>query len=330
MAVRFIRKALTDEAIIRIADKMTPKVRRAFLNAIKAAKDTVNLDALAKAIEARNANQVLAILGLDKAFAGALKGVGIEVGIASVRDALQQTFLAGANTAISELPKTISTQLSFNLMNPKAVDAIESYTFDLIRDLTVDAKQTIQEVLTRAFQEGGHPYEQAIEIRDAIGLTRMQERALLNYRNELETGKFRDALDRALRDGRYDRSLLASLKNGKGLSQDRIDAMVDRYRQNYLTHRAQTIARTETIRASNSGQRELWRQAQEQGLLGVGVRRKWVTSGDDRTCDECDDLDGKLAGLDEEFEPGIMEPPDPHPSCRCSITLSFPGKTAVA
>jgi hypothetical protein len=35
------------------------------------------------------------------------------------------------------------------------------------------------------------------------------------------------------------------------------------------------------------------------------------------------DLDGEVAGLDEEFDAGIFEPPDPHPDCRCSVKLVF-------
>jgi SPP1 gp7 family putative phage head morphogenesis protein len=99
--------------------------------------------------------------------------------------------------------------------------------------------------------------------------------------------------------------------------------MTARYQARYLQYRAQTIARTESIRASVKGQRALWQSAVKQGLLSREVKRKWIASGDDKTCDICTSLDGETAGLDDEFDDGIMEPPDPHSDCRCTVSLVF-------
>ncbi len=331
MPVTYIRKANPDP-VVQMAERMEPRIKQAFLDAVAAVKNKVPLERLSKAIESGDVNQVMAILSLDKNFAGALEGVGLRAGVASVRDAVQATFAAAAKTAIGQLPKSVGVDLSFNLMNPESVKAINSYTFDLIQQVTADTKSAIQQVLQRAFTEGGHPYEQAREIRSVIGLTANQERAVQNYRAALEGGTssdLRSALDRALRDGRYDKTVLRAINDNAPLKADKIDAMVERYRQRYIDYRAKNIARTESIRASNSGQRELWRQAREQGLLKSNAKRRWETSGDDRTCDVCDGLDGETAGFDEEFAPGIMEPPDPHPSCRCSVSLVFDKKAAA-
>jgi len=81
------------------------------------------------------------------------------------------------------------------------------------------------------------------------------------------------------------------------------------------------VARTESIRASNKGQRALWHDAVDQGLMSPDTEREWEISGDEDTCPECEALDGTTAGLDEEFAPGILDPPDPHPSCRCNTKL---------
>ncbi len=58
--------------------------------------------------------------------------------------------------------------------------------------------------------------------------------------------------------------------------------------------RAENIARSETLRSSNQGARELYRQA------GV-TRLRWVAAGDDRTCDWCAEMDGKIIGIDDNF-----------------------------
>jgi len=68
--------------------------------------------------------------------------------------------------------------------------------------------------------------------------------------------------------------------------------------------RATLIARTETLRAHNEGRKVFYRQ--------VGVKKvKWLIADDERTCDICRPLDGKVFGIDE------VEGPPRHPGCRC-------------
>ncbi len=93
-------------------------------------------------------------------------------------------------------------------------------------------------------------------------------------------------------------------------------------------HRTELIARTETMRASNSGSMELFRE--------YGAKRKeWLSTKDDRTRgqdpkDEFDHVsaDGQVVGIDEAFEVSGEElqfPGDPSASvgnfanCRCTV-----------
>jgi hypothetical protein len=139
-----------------------------------------------------------------------------------------------------------------------------------------------------------------------------------------------NALDLALRDGRYDPSVLSAINNKTTLSQDKIDAMVDRYAQRSLNYRAITIARTETLRASNWGQLESWNQAAAQGLLNKNtVRRMWLTAEDERTCQICEpipDMNPDGVALDEDFDTpdGAITIPPAHVSCRCTVVLDIP------
>jgi SPP1 gp7 family putative phage head morphogenesis protein len=321
MPVTFVRKSVSNP-INDAAANMEPKLRKAFLDAVAAMKKKVSLDKLAKAVERGNVNEALSILALDKDFADALRGKGLQAHLDSFRDAINQTVAAGAKAAVKMLPTRISTDLSFNLMSPDAVAFVDSYSFGLIHQVTQDTIEAIRDVLHRGFSEGGHPLEMAREIRDFIGLTTNQERAVANYKRALsDPSKMRTALDRALRDGRHDATVLRAVRNNAPLDQAMVDKMVARYKERYVQYRAQMIARTESIRASNVGQKEVWRQAQRQGLLD-GAVRVWISSGDDRECDICGDLDGETAGMDEEFAPGILHPPT-HPSCRCTTALQF-------
>ncbi len=72
-----------------------------------------------------------------------------------------------------------------------------------------------------------------------------------------------------------------------------------------VQHRAELIARSETMRAYNQGARKFEQQ------IGV-TRLTWLTAGDERLCPECEPLDGREYAI-EKF------PPQPlHPACRCT------------
>lgn len=323
MPVTFIRKSPSEDAILEAAANMEKKIAAAFLKAVEAMKGTIQMNKLTEALAAHDTNGVLSVLALDQGFADALGGKGLAAGVESFRDALQATFAAGAKAAVNQLPSQISADLSFNMMNPEAIQHLASYDFGLIQQISGETKDAIRQILLRAFNEGGSPAQQARQIRDVIGLTANQEKAVANYRSFLENGQLKQTLTRALRDGRFDQSVLNAAAKNKPLAQGKIDQMVDRYQQRYLNYRAETIARTESIRASNKGQQEVWRQAQNQGLIASNQLRVWITSGDDATCEICSSLDGQTAKIGEEFDDGIMEPPDPHPSCRCTVGLDL-------
>lgn len=249
---------------------------------------------------------------------------------AEVKDYLYQRF---GISHVSKVEKaTIGTELSFDLLNPKAIDFLRAYAFDLIRQISQGTRESIRDVILEGFQEGKHPYEQAREIRDFIGLTTAQARAVRNYRRMLESGSspdLREALTRALRDGRFDSTLLTAANTGGTLSQGKVDAMVARYQERYLSYRAQTIARTETLRASNAGQQFLWEDAVDQGLLQEDkTRRYWVTTPDERLCPVCEAIprqNPKGVRMGEPFQTdlGAIDYPPAHPSCRCATSLHF-------
>ncbi len=73
--------------------------------------------------------------------------------------------------------------------------------------------------------------------------------------------------------------------------------------------RAEMIARTETIRAFHLAAIQEYRN---WGVLGIRVVAEWVTAKDDRVCERCSSMEGKIFTLDE-IEPLIPR----HPLCRC-------------
>ena len=324
MPITFI-KAAGEGPVQDAASRMEPRLRGAFLKAVAALKGTVEEDALMRALASGDVDQVVAVLALDKRFVRLLNGDGMPDGVESLRTALQATAVSGGIAAVKALPSRVSLGLSFDMKSLEAQSFLESYAFPLIQQISDNTREGIRGVILDAFKEGGHPFEQARRIRDMIGLTANQTAAVMNYRAALQgTGSaLRDSLTRSLRDGRFDPTVIRAARNNASLTPTQVDKMTGRYYDRFINYRAKNIARTESLRASNQGQRAAWSQAVRQGYLPKDQEREWEVSGDENTCPECLALDGEVRGLDEEFAPDIMDPPDPHPTCRCSTKLVF-------
>lgn len=95
-------------------------------------------------------------------------------------------------------------------------------------------------------------------------------------------------------------------------------------------YRSERIARTETLRASNFAAQETYKES------GVVKKKRWLTALDDRTCEWCGPMNGKIIGLDDTFfdkgdtfrgrEGGELDLsyddtdfPPLHVNCRCTV-----------
>lgn len=277
-----------------IADAAAPAVRRAFLKAIDEIRGSVKEKELIEAIEQRNVDRVIATLGLEKSVPAALNK--------EFRSTLEDAFVKSGRAAVEEtLPQGVGVSLRFDLVNPASQNFLRQYDFGLIRQVSNETRNAVREVVLNAFSFGGHPYEQARTIRDMIGLTVNQAKAVENYRG----------------------ALVAEER-----PPDQIDRMVAKYNKRMLRLRAETISRTETIRAANAGQQATWQQAANQNLLNRStVRRQWIVALDDRLCPECalvPLLNPTGVALDGFFNTpfGPVEYPPLHPNCRCTMILS--------
>lgn len=102
------------------------------------------------------------------------------------------------------------------------------------------------------------------------------------------------------------RKLVATI-NGTGVDKLGLTDTLGRFIP--AQRRAEMLARTETIRAHHQATIQEYRN---WGLEGVVVKGEWKTAGDDRVCDLCAALEGKIFTLDE------IESMIPlHPMCRC-------------
>jgi hypothetical protein len=308
-----------------IADSAAPEVRRRFLDAIKAIRGTVKEAKLRAALETGNIDTVMEVLGLDRALGP------IEPGLLKPLEATARE--AGgaaldATPAIADAVRGGQLAMRFDAINPHTVQSVRTYGFNLIRQVSDDTRDGIRAIVANAMEFGGHPSEQARQIRSLIGLTENQADAVANFRRLLEA-RDPEALTRGLRDRRFDSTLLRVLgdEGVDDLSAEQIDRMVERYASRMLDFRANTIARTETISAARIGTQNAWVQATENGLLDrADVRQGWMVTPDDRLCIYCAAVpalnpDGVRLGEQFITPLGPVDGPTLHPQCRCIVYL---------
>jgi len=304
-----------------LADSAAEPIREAFIRAIEKIRGTSKEAQIADALATGDVDAVMEVLDLDTQIADAVR--------TQIVPALEDTMIAAGRQAPAEtIPVEGELAMRFDIANPNVVRFIRQYDLGLIQQITDDSREAIRGVVANALEFGGHPREQARLIRQSIGLTENQAAAVDNFRALLESGD-RGALDRELRDRRFDLTLQRTLGEDAvdTLSPDQIDTMVQRYGERMLSARAENIARTETIRAAEAGKQMAWNQAADDGLLSrTSVRQGWLVTPDDRLCIICAaiplmNLDGVPLGGSFVTPVGPVDAPPVHPQCRCSTYL---------
>lgn len=199
--------------------------------------------------------------------------------------------LAGQHLRVALQPAKRATEpalgFSFTVKNPKAVAWAKRNGARLVTETNEATKDAIRRIVALALDEGGPPREIATLIKPLIGLTTRQVEAAWKYRAKLiEAGR----------------------------SAEQVARMAEKYAAKLLKARSEMIARTETMKAANSGQTELWKQARDEGYLPKDAQRVWIAT--EGACEICEELDETATGLDDPW-PGGYEPPA-HPLCRCA------------
>lgn len=288
--VRQAVKALADDSedlpVVRLASRLEPGFRRAFLAAAGQANGRINLEQLAQAVASGNVTAIEAAAQIEV----------LSAELQSLVPLLRRGFLLGAGVAHQGL-RASGLSMRFDLINPSAVTWTQAHAGDLITGITAETREAVRRLVEQAFREGRDGRQTARAIRDIVGLTDRQAIAVQRFR------------ERLIEDG---------------VPFERLMARAEKYAEAQRRWRATNIARTEINTASNAGQQALWQEAKIQGLIHPeNTRRVWMTTDDDRRDTEiCEPLDGVETGLAEPFPGGYMHPPA-HPSCRCAVSLRF-------
>lgn len=223
------------------------------------------------------------------------------------------------------IAKALTVKINFDGRSPDTEDQAALNAARLVREIGDDQKNTLRAMELWGVQRGMSPPDIGRTMRESIGLTLSQAQAVQNYRRLLETGST-DALQRALRDQRFDVAPAALAD----LNPDQINQRVDAYRRRYLAYRATTIARYETLSAANGGAVNAIRTSIQAGTLPATTHVHWMIAHDERTCPRCRSIvhlqpDGVPMGTPFNWSHNgrsgqVMYAPL-HPDCRCTNTF---------
>lgn len=245
----------------------------------------------------------------------------------------QEVGVREADALVSQLgARTAAVTIGFDPTFPRAANLMRHNRLQFVQQFTSIQREATRAALTEALTTGAGPIRAARAFRDSIGLTSKQLEAVENYRRLLELGDA-EALQRGLRDRRFDPSVRRAVETGEPLGNRRIQRMVAQYRSRYLQMRAETIARTETQRVANQAREEALHQTLEQaGLSESNVVRTWRATLDTRTRDTHASMSGQKRGPREAFQSPsgaqLMYPGDPAApasevvNCRCVVVVS--------
>lgn len=300
--------------------RFEPELRGAFLDMVARVRANLPPDSIARMISEGRFEEA------DAVFERAAQGFA---------DHANSIFGLSAEATAAFIASGMDVTFRYDQFSLRAVDKIATRGADMVQAITEEQKAVLRATIQEGIARGMNPRETARDIRGNIGLTEYQRQVVENYRDVLESAHEAtttnvDALTRELRDARSDRSVQKAIESGRPMPQEQIDRMVDRYRQNWTNFRAETIARTETLRALNEGNYEAVQQAVDMAFVPEdAVSRQWNTAGDERVRDIHATMDQQIVGLDEDFEDGdgnqLRYPGDPNAppetsiNCRCSV-----------
>jgi len=294
------------ERVAALLDAFSEAIRVAFLSAIAEIKSNLTLSMIADRLEKGDID-------------GAVNAIEIEASAFNpMLDAVRDAYNGGGLAAVESLPTIKGPDghrvlIRFDVRNPVAEQWLRDHSSALVTQIVDDQKQAIRDQLAAGMSKGQNPRTTALDIigrvnsatgdrtGGIIGLTSTQAEWVRAYAAEIEALD-PNALTRALRDKRFDRTVAKAIADGKPLPASKIASIVTAYQNRALRYRGEAIARTESLTALNSGSNEAMRQAVAAGKLDAkNITKVWHATHDERTRTTHALLDGQAVPLDGFF-----------------------------
>ncbi len=303
-----------------LAGRFDGDLRDAYLRAVRALRPDDLVD-LARLIDAGDVDAVVDAILNRPAAAQALQGL---------RNAYAEALVVLQRLAARDVATVFRVSLVPKALDPALIAAVQRFDQGAFRNIVTDLRAGLREAVADGIGKGLGPRQVAVALKGPMtpaGLTAYDFKIIRSFRARLEAGEFREALQRTLRDKRFD-AVLKRLQQGGALTPDQVDKMVAAYQRKLIAWRAETFARTASLQAANESAALGWRTAIDAGTVRASeVRRYWVVARDERLCERCapiPDLNPDGVGLDEPFktpDDGFVMAPTLHPNCRCTVYI---------
>lgn len=212
----------------------------------------------------------------------------------------KKIILSSAKNSKQWLPAVLKPAFEFSPENPRIAKWIKANTAKRVTNLTKESKKAITSAIKLATKESlkrGLPPRKTAQIIRAsgIGLDERRQVAMINHQFKLMDQGFSGAELNKRLNAEYSRKLRS---------------------------RSKTIARTEGMGAINNGQKEMWDQIADQGLIDKKkTKKRWHTAPQDQD-DICTPMDQTVIPYEDNWElpdgTVVSSPEEAHPNCNCT------------
>ena len=315
----------TRRNFLRLLDETWPGVQSAFVLAMRQVQSDVVMQELELAISRGDVQAAFVALRFDPS------------DLFRTDTAISAAMSAGGNYQMDAiraqsrpLPAATRVVQSYGGRNERAERIARDLGARLVTEVLDDTRVMIAETIRTGLELGHNPKRTALDIGGRmvngrrqgglVGLHSQQAGYVRSLRSELaDPARMANYFNRTRRDKRFDGIARRAMENGRPVAQVDIDRMAGRYSDRLLATRAETIARTETLRALNAGRNEAIDQLIESPTNDVqaqDVTRKWDATGDGLTRKTHADAEGQPRAHGEPFLIGLS-------------LLMFPGDTSL-
>lgn len=259
------------DLVDKLSSKYEGKAAKLYLDAAKKMRDAISLQSLIDALQSNNEALVIEIVK------DAQDSVIDDLALLSLINSVYMEAGAGQAAIVSQ---SIKQSFSFMASTQRVTDYLRSKSIKRVVEITNQQREALREIMAVSVERNWGKKKTAHELKNVIGLTARQVRAIENYRKELEEGS-KSAIDRALRDKRFDSSILSQTE----LSPEKIDKMVEAYRHRMLNYRVKQLAENEVLQAISVAQDEAMQQAVQSGRVPRTIKKYWHHRADSRVRD---------------------------------------------
>lgn len=272
--------------ITKIVAQYSPRVRKAFLAAIKDTQDNIDWDNLLRAIEDRDVEAVIKAMHIS------------EASYQEYEDLLIDIFSDSGKDVIRSIEGIDKLGVRWNIKNPVAEAWVEANVANKVVGITREQIELVREIVEAGIAEGKHPFQIAISIAGRatgkrreriggiVGLDGPRARRYNNVVSNLTTSEGIRSLVVEHPDGsvslRYkvnkstENRILRAYRANRGLSGNEAAISEVQYKNALLKHRADTIAQTETANAVMGGRETEWKiLVQEEGISPEHITKRW-------------------------------------------------------